>query len=42
MTMPQILGADRFGRREAHVRRALAGQGATFEDAGLAPEGVPL
>ena len=42
MTMPQILGAERFGRREAHVRRALAGQGVTFEDASLTAEGAPL
>ena len=40
--MPQILGADRFARREPHVWRAMAGHEDTFEDVGRDGDGAPL
>jgi PAS domain S-box-containing protein len=42
VSMAQILGSERFARREAHVRRALAGHVESFEDAGRAADGAPL
>jgi PAS domain S-box-containing protein len=42
MQMADILGAERFARREAHVRRALSGQVETFEDASRRADGTPL
>jgi len=42
MSMPQILGDERFARREPHVRRALAGTEETFEDEGRTQDGNAL
>jgi PAS domain S-box-containing protein len=41
MSMPEILGEQRFGRRRPHVLRALAGHDETFEDASQTEDGVP-
>jgi len=42
MSMSGILGAERFARREPHVRRALVGIREWFEDVGLGADGSPL
>jgi PAS domain S-box-containing protein len=42
MSMPGILGAERFARREPHVRQALAGVEASFEEVTRGADGAPL
>ena len=42
MSMREILGAERFARREPHVWRVMAGHEESFEDAGRAVDGAPV
>ena len=42
LSMQRILGAERFARREPHVRQALAGRRESFEDVGPGADGAPL